>query len=138
MVTAFVIEQLELFADERGIDDITVQLEESGALEGSLSDELESEMASNQDFEFTEEECVELLETMCDIEWVEDDEKTTSTTRKKKRRSDPFGSSPPVLPRAFLATRSRPPVESPDRRGTPDGMPPGDMDSIGPVVLLGT
>ncbi len=74
MVTNFMIEQLELYADERGIDDITVSLEESGALEASLREELENEMASNDDFEFTEEECVELLETMCDIEWEEDEE----------------------------------------------------------------
>lgn len=74
MVANFMIEQLEIYADERGIDDIVVSLEESGSLDGSLRDELESEMSSNEDFEFTEEECVELLETMCDIEWIEDDE----------------------------------------------------------------
>ena len=74
MVASFIVEQLESYADEKGIEDIVVQLEESGSLDGSLRDELESEMASNDDFEFTEEECVELLETMCDIEWTEDDE----------------------------------------------------------------
>lgn len=69
MVTAFIIEQLEVYADERGIDDIIGQLEESGNLEDSLANSLESEMASNEDFEFTEEECVSLLEEMCEIDW---------------------------------------------------------------------
>jgi len=69
MVTAFIIEQLELYADERGIDDIVGQLEESGSLDDSLVNSLESEMESNEDFEFTEEECVSLLEEMCEIEW---------------------------------------------------------------------
>mgnify|MGYP007060376758 CR=1 FL=1 len=74
MVAAFMIEQLEIYADERGIEDIIVALEESGSLDSSLQDTLESEMASNDDFEFTEEECVSLLESLCDIEWMEDDD----------------------------------------------------------------
>lgn len=77
MVANFLIEQLEIYADERGIDDIIVSLEESGSLEASLREELENEMSSNDDFEFTEEECVELLETMCDIEWIEDEDDFT-------------------------------------------------------------
>ena len=73
LVAGFIVEQLEVFADERGIEDIVVSLEESGALEESLLESLESEMGSNEDFEFTEEECVELLEDMCEIEWMDDD-----------------------------------------------------------------
>jgi hypothetical protein len=71
MVAGFMIEQLEIYADERGIEDIIVSLEESGNLDVSLQEALESEMESNEDFEFTEEECVSLLETLCDIEWDE-------------------------------------------------------------------
>jgi hypothetical protein len=74
MVANFMIEQLEIYAEERGIEDIVVKLEESGALDSSLRETLESEMASNEDFEFTEEECVDLLETITDIEWVEEEE----------------------------------------------------------------
>jgi hypothetical protein len=74
MVANFILEQLEIYADEYGIEDIVVSLEESGSLDGALRDELESEMSNNDEFEYTEEECVELLETMCDIEWVEDEE----------------------------------------------------------------
>lgn len=73
MVAAFMIEQLEVYADERGIEDIIVMLEESGNLDDSLQNTLENEMASNDDFEFTEEECVSLLEEVCEIEWIEDD-----------------------------------------------------------------
>ncbi len=74
LVAGFIIEQLEIAADERGIEDIVVALEESGGLDGSLSDALEEEMASNDDFEFTEEECVSLLERLCDIEWDEEED----------------------------------------------------------------
>lgn len=74
MVTAFIIEQLETYADEKGIDDIIVSLEESGSLDTTLQETLEAEMSSNDDFEFTEEECVSLLESITDIEWIEDDD----------------------------------------------------------------
>lgn len=74
MVATFLIEQLEYYADEKGIEDVVAQLEESGALDGSLQDELESEMSSNDDFEYTEEEVVALLERLSDIEWDEDED----------------------------------------------------------------
>jgi hypothetical protein len=74
MVAGFIIEQLETYADEKGIDDIVVSLEESGALDTPLQETLEGEMSSNDDFSFTEEECVSLLESICDIEWMEDDD----------------------------------------------------------------
>jgi hypothetical protein len=74
MVANFILEQLEIYADEYGIEDIVVALEESGSLDGALRDELESEMSNNDEFEYTEEDCVELLETMCDIEWIEVEE----------------------------------------------------------------
>lgn len=74
MVASFIIEQLETYADEKGIEDIIVGLEESGSLDVSLQEALEEEMSSNDDFSFTEEECIGLLETVCDIEWMEDEE----------------------------------------------------------------
>jgi hypothetical protein len=74
MVAGFIIEQLETYADEKGIDDIIVSLEESGSLDSALQENLEGEMSSNDDFEFTEEECVSLLESLCDIEWIDDDD----------------------------------------------------------------
>lgn len=74
MVASQIIEHLELYADEEGLDDIVVSLEESGALGEPLQEMLEAEMRDNSDFEFTEEECVSLLEEMCEIEWEEDDD----------------------------------------------------------------
>ena len=74
MVAGFLIEQLEYYADEKGVEDVVAQLEESGSLDGLLQDELENEMSSNDDFEYTEEEVVALLERLCDIEWVDDED----------------------------------------------------------------
>jgi hypothetical protein len=71
-VATYVIEQLETYADDSGIDDIVPALEEEGELEGSLQEVLESEMASNDEFEFTGEEVVSLLERLCGIEWDQD------------------------------------------------------------------
>ena len=71
-VTAFVIEQLEMFADVSGIEDITLALEESGQMEGSLQQSLENEFESNEELEFTGEEVISLLERACAIEWDAD------------------------------------------------------------------
>jgi hypothetical protein len=68
-ITQFVIEQLEVYADEHGIDDIVVQLEADGALEAPLQETLETELASNDELELTGEEIVSLLERVCNIEW---------------------------------------------------------------------
>lgn len=73
-VSEFMVEQLELYADESGRDELLSDLEDSGGLDGSLKESLESEMASNDDFEFTEEECVSLLESLCEVEWDEEEE----------------------------------------------------------------
>jgi len=72
----FVIEQLELYADETGLDDIITSLEESGELDAPLQETLETEMASNDEFEYTGEEIVSLLERLCHIEWdnLDDDD----------------------------------------------------------------
>ncbi len=75
-VVTYLLEQLEILADEEGMEDILIELEEHAALEASLSETLEAEMSSNDEFEFTGEEVVSLLERICDIEWEdgEDDE----------------------------------------------------------------
>jgi hypothetical protein len=71
-VAAFVVEQLEAFADDAGIDDIIAGLEESGGIETTLLETLEGELSSNDELEFTGEEVVSLLEKACDIEWEDD------------------------------------------------------------------
>ena len=70
-IATFLIEQLEMYADEEGIDDILIQLEEAGELEAPMKEVLESEMSSNDEFEFTGEEIVSLLERLCNIEWAD-------------------------------------------------------------------
>jgi hypothetical protein len=94
MVAAFMIEQLETYADEKGIEDIVVSLEESGGLDTPLQEALESEMASNDDFEFTEEECVSLLESLCDLEWVEDDDEANDELTDDLDEDDVTGHEP--------------------------------------------
>jgi hypothetical protein len=75
-IAAYVIELLETYAEDAGIDDIVAALEEETALDGSLVETLEEEMSSNDEFEYTGEEIVSLVERLCEIEWVEgeDDE----------------------------------------------------------------
>jgi hypothetical protein len=72
-IANYVIELLETYAED-SIDDVVAELEESAALDGTLSETLEEEMSSNDEFEFTGEEILSLLERMCDIEWVEGDD----------------------------------------------------------------
>ena len=73
-VVAYVIELLETFGEDSGFDDIVGLLEDSGAIDGSLPDNLEEEMSSNDEFEFTGEEVVSLVERICEIEWEGDGE----------------------------------------------------------------
>ena len=75
-VVNYVIELLETYGEDEGLEEIVATLEEEGQLDGTLSEALEEEMSSNDEFEFTGEEIVSLLERLCDIEWErsEDDE----------------------------------------------------------------
>jgi len=72
-VVTYLLEQLEILADEAGIEDVLAALEEDASLEAPLPEVLESEMSSNDEFEFTGEEIVSLLERICAIEWDEAD-----------------------------------------------------------------
>ncbi|HHO53762.1 MAG TPA: hypothetical protein ENK18_23540 [Deltaproteobacteria bacterium] len=73
-VVGYVIELFETYAEDKNLDEIVPQLEEEGQLDGSLSEVLEEEMSSNDEFEYTGEEIVSLLERLCDIEWETEDE----------------------------------------------------------------
>ena len=73
-ISAYVIELLETYAEDAGIDDIVAALEEETALDGSLVETLEEEMSSNDEFEYTGEEIVSLVERLCEIEWIEGEE----------------------------------------------------------------
>ena len=48
-VASYVVELLEAFADEEGLDDLLIELEESGELDEPLGEVLESEMGSNDE-----------------------------------------------------------------------------------------
>lgn len=73
-LVAYLIELLEVWADEEGYDDLLAELEESGSLDEPLGEAIEAEIESNDEFEFTGEELVSLLETLCEIDFAEDDE----------------------------------------------------------------
>jgi hypothetical protein len=73
-VANYIIEALETYADEEGIDDIIPTLEEEGELEATLQETLETEMTSNDEFEYTGEELVSLLERLTGIEWEASDD----------------------------------------------------------------
>lgn len=73
-IVGYVIELLESYSEEEGVDDVVAQLEEEAGLDGTLSETLEEEMSSNDEFEFTGEEIVSLLERICGIEWESDED----------------------------------------------------------------
>jgi hypothetical protein len=73
-VASYLTESLEEWADQQGIEEIITTLEEEGELDASLQETLETEMSSNDEFEFTGEEIVSLLERACGIEWTEDED----------------------------------------------------------------
>ena len=74
VVANYVVEVIEVWADEQGLDEVISDLEESGALEETFSETLESEMSSNDEFEYTGEEIASLVERMCEIEWEDGDD----------------------------------------------------------------
>lgn len=73
-IANYVIELLETYAENQGVDDVVAALEESAALDNPLAETLEEEMSSNDEFEYTGEEIISLLERLCEIEWVESDD----------------------------------------------------------------
>jgi hypothetical protein len=90
-ISNYVIELLETYAEDEGIDDVVAALEEAAALDSTLSETLEEEMSSNDEFEFTGEEILSLLERMCDIEWIEgedDDEGTDGGDEEEDETED--------------------------------------------------
>jgi len=73
-VIDYLIEQIEIIGDDQGWDDIVSDMEEEGALDGSLKESLEAEVGSDDSFEFTGEEVVSVLERLVGIEWEYDDD----------------------------------------------------------------
>ena len=70
-IASYVIELLETYAETEGIEDIVAGMEEAASLDGTLSETLEDEMSSNDEFEYTGEEIISLLERLCGVEWID-------------------------------------------------------------------
>ncbi len=76
-IAAYVIELIGTVTEELKLDDgdeIILKLESSGEMEASLLELLEEEFESNDEFEYTGEEIVSLVEKVCEVEWTTKDE----------------------------------------------------------------
>lgn len=77
VIAAYVIELIGTVAEELKVDDgdeIILKLESSGEMEASLLELLEEEFESNEEFEYTGEEIVSLIEKVCEVEWTTKDD----------------------------------------------------------------
>jgi len=73
-VSQYVIELLETFADDAGMDELVEQMEEEAALDTNLQQTLEEEMSSNDEFKATGEELATLVERLCMVEWGDEED----------------------------------------------------------------
>lgn len=73
-----IIKAIQSTADEaeyEKADEVVARLESSGELEGSLAEVLEEHFEAEEEFDYTGEDLVNLLEKLCEIEWADlDDE----------------------------------------------------------------
>lgn len=93
VVAAYVIELIGTVAEEMKVDDgdeLILKLEASGELEASLLELLEEEFESNDEFEYTGEEIVSVVEKVCEVEWTTKDE-DDADDEKDDDRDDPDG-----------------------------------------------
>ena len=68
IIASFLVEYIESFGDEIGLEDIIDELEEHSSADGSLAVVLEGEFEAS-DLTVTAEEAVSILERTCGIEW---------------------------------------------------------------------
>lgn len=76
-IASYVVELVGTVAEELKVDDgdeIILKLESSGELDASLLELLEEEFESNDEFEYTGEEIVSLVEKVCEVEWKTKDD----------------------------------------------------------------
>lgn len=69
-----IVKVIEAIADEveyEKADEVISRLETSGELEGSLVEVLEEHLSAEEEFDFTGEDIVSLLEKICEIEWAD-------------------------------------------------------------------
>lgn len=94
-VAAHLVELVVTVAEEMKLEEteeLLLKLESSGELDASLLEVLEEQFESNQEFEFTGEDVVGLLEKVCDIEWTtKDDDDDDSADDDDDDDDDPDG-----------------------------------------------
>lgn len=72
-----IIKAIQHTADEaeyEKAEEVIARLETSGELEGSLVEVLEEHFEAEEEFDYTGEDLVSLLEKLCEIEWADLDE----------------------------------------------------------------
>lgn len=93
-VASYVIELIGTVAEELKVEDgdeIILKLESSGEMEASLLELLEEEFESNDEFEYTGEEIVSLIEKVCEVEWTTKDEDDSEDDSDDDDEDDPDG-----------------------------------------------
>lgn len=93
-VASYVVELIGTVADEMKIgdgDEIILKLESSGEMDASVQELLEEEFESNDEFEFTGEEIVSLVEKVCEVEWTTKDEEDDEPEEADEDKDDPDG-----------------------------------------------
>jgi hypothetical protein len=94
MVAAYLMDLIVVVAEELKVesaDEIVLKLESSGELEASLQELLEEEFESNDEFEFTGEEIVALIERVCEVEWTAKDDDDDDDDDGEDDEDDPDG-----------------------------------------------
>jgi len=69
-----IVAAIENIADEvsyEKADEVISRLEASGELEGSLAEVLEEHLGAEDEFDFTGDDLVSLIEKICEIEWAD-------------------------------------------------------------------
>ena len=93
-VASYVSELIGTVAEELKVEDgdeIILKLESSGEMEASLLELLEEEFESNDEFEYTGEEIVSLIEKVCEVEWTTKDEDDSEDDSDDDDEDDPDG-----------------------------------------------
>ena len=73
-ITAFIMENFEIFGDDVGMDDILSDIEDASDAECSMTEFLEDELESNEEMVLTGEEVVCVIEGIVAIDWIDDEE----------------------------------------------------------------
>lgn len=69
-----IVQTIEAIADEveyEKSEEVISRLEASGELEGTLMEVLEEHLSAEDEFDFTGEDLVSMIEKICEIEWAD-------------------------------------------------------------------